>query len=104
MDLLNDIYDPKYVINLLHGNYVDKISQFSKELPKGQKLNVIIAGGDGTISSLIEEFQQKVADYDRLVFVPFPLGLGNDFSLHLNFGGNMDVFYIHKFFEKLNSS
>ena len=50
MNLLNEIIDPKKVIDVLQENYVDKINQFLKEHSKGQKLNVIIGGGDGTIS------------------------------------------------------
>ena len=51
----------------------------------------------------MQDFQQKNVDCERLVFAPFPLGVGNDFSQHLNFGAKMEVMSIHKYFETLNS-
>lgn len=47
---------------------------------------------------------KKINQFDRLIFLPFPLGVGNDLSIMLNFGGNMDVYYLDEFFRKMNSS
>lgn len=74
-----------------------------KKTPKNEKLHVIVAGGDGSMTSIINETSKYVDDYERLIFLPFPLGVGNDLSIMLNFGGNMDLYYMYKFFDKLNS-
>ena len=55
------------------------------------------------MTSIINETSKYVDDYERLIFLPFPLGVGNDLSIMLNFGGNMDLYYMYKFFDKLNS-
>lgn len=102
--ILPQIYDRKYILNLIKDDHVGRIQALLQEIPKDKKLNVIIAGGDGTVSSLIQEYQQKIKEYERLVFLPFPLGVGNDLSMQLNFGGNMDIYYLTNFFNKLNST
>jgi hypothetical protein len=49
------------------------------------KIKIIVAGGDGTVLSIIENLNKQV-DISRCIFGHIPLGTGNDLSNALGFG------------------
>ena len=92
-----------HVINILkEKDYLLQIKKKGLNLKKGEFLYLVIAGGDGTVNSLVEELN-NFDKVNQIVFVPFPLGTGNDMSRALGFGNNINFHNIHKFFQKLNS-
>jgi hypothetical protein len=50
------------------------------------KFKILVAGGDGTVLSVIEDLNSKGIDINRCVFGHIPLGTGNDLSNALGFG------------------
>jgi hypothetical protein len=50
------------------------------------KFKVLVAGGDGTVLSVIEDLNSKGIDINRCVFGHIPLGTGNDLANALGFG------------------
>ena len=92
-----------HVINILkEKDYLDQIKKRALNLKKGEFLYLVIAGGDGTVNSLVEELN-NFDKIDQVVFVPLPVGTGNDMSRSLGFGYNLNLHYIHQFFQRLNS-
>ena len=65
------------------------------------KIKTLIAGGDGTVLSMIDSFVKNGIDLEFCTFGHIPLGTGNDlsnslgFSNHIDFSeGNMDDLYL----------
>ena len=65
------------------------------------KIKTLIAGGDGTVLSMIDSFVKNGIDIEFCIFGHIPLGTGNDLSNSLGFSnhidiseGNMDDIYI----------
>jgi hypothetical protein len=50
------------------------------------KIKVLVAGGDGTVLSVIENLNHKKINIDECMFGHIPLGTGNDLSNALGFG------------------
>ena len=51
-------------------------------------LRILIGGGDGTVLSLIEDFNYRNINISNCCFGHLPLGTGNDLSNALGFGGD----------------
>jgi hypothetical protein len=50
------------------------------------KIRVLVAGGDGTVLSVIENLNHKKVNIEECIFGHIPLGTGNDLSNALGFG------------------
>ena len=74
-----------------HKQCVDLIRQLTTNAQEGQILKVIIAGGDGTTLSVIEELDFEGIQLSKCIFSHIPLGTGNDFSNALGFGKSIDI-------------
>jgi hypothetical protein len=57
------------------------------------KIRVVVAGGDGTVLSVIENLNHKQINIDHCIFGHIPLGTGNDLSNALGFGCKIKLFY-----------
>lgn len=101
LDILKDITHT-HIINILKEDYLSQIKSRISKLEKSELLYLVIAGGDGTVSGLVEELKdfEKI---NQIVFVPLPVGTGNDMSRSLGFGYNLNLHYIYQFFQRLNS-
>lgn len=68
-------------------------------------LHVIVCGGDGTVNSIIDKFEEVFPEplRDRLVYIPMGLGTGNDMSLSLNLGGKVNLNFMNSFFQRVDS-
>ena len=55
------------------------------------KVRTLIAGGDGTVLSMIEGFQKDNIDINYCIFGHIPLGTGNDLSNSLGFNSCVDI-------------
>lgn len=68
-------------------------------------LHVIVCGGDGTVNSIIDKFDEVFPEplRDRLVYIPMGLGTGNDMSLSLNLGGKVNLNFMNGFFQRVDS-
>ncbi|MCQ2821176.1 MAG: hypothetical protein MJ252_28280 [archaeon] len=54
-------------------------------------LKILIAGGDGTVLSIVKEMNKNKINLERLVFGPMPFGTGNDLSNALGFGNTIKI-------------
>ena len=54
------------------------------------QLKILIAGGDGSVLSIIEDLYKDNIDINRLVFGVFPVGTGNDLCHSLGYGNSIE--------------
>lgn len=101
LSILKDKDSSSIAVDIINEDYIKVIKEIMKE--GSNQVFVVICGGDGTFSSLVKEIKTKIGAIDRLVFVPMPIGTGNDLSRSLNLGAKLSMNYIYKFFEKLDS-
>jgi len=64
----------------LDSNKVIKISKY------GQKVIIVICGGDGSFMNIVQEFKEDAIDIDKLVFTQFPFGTANDIPNSFGWG------------------
>ena len=58
---------------------------------ENSKVRTLIAGGDGTVLTMIEGFQKDGIDINYCIFGHIPLGTGNDLSNSLGFNSCVDI-------------
>ena len=90
-------------ISLFDPCVYDFIANHLNNVPKNERLIIVVCGGDGSVSSVVDNLETKLHSLDRCVFVPMPIGTGNDLSQILNFGCKMSVDFLYEYFSKLNS-
>ena len=56
-----------------------------------QKIKTLIAGGDGTVVSMIDSFPKNGIDINYCIFGHVPLGTGNDLSNSLGFSDHVKI-------------
>ena len=104
MEIINSMKKPGPTIDVIEDDATSAIKTHLDKLPAGEKLTVVVCGGDGTISKTIDNIESEIGDrIDDLVFAPMPLGTGNDLSRSLNFGEKISIGYINEYFNRLNS-
>ena len=54
------------------------------------KIKVLVAGGDGTVLSVIEHINSLEINIKKCIFGHIPIGTGNDLSNALGFGSKTD--------------
>ena len=69
----------------------EKCKENEKNLLIDTKIKTIIAGGDGTVLSMIEEFKKNEIDINYCIFGHIPLGTGNDLSNSIGFKSSVDI-------------
>ena len=57
-----------------------------------QKVKVLIASGDGTVISMVDDFVKKGVDINYCIFGHIPLGTGNDLSNTLGFSDHIHIY------------
>ena len=68
--------------------------KYNKEMgldEKYQKIKTLIAGGDGTVLSMVESFANYGIDLEYCLFGHVPLGTGNDLAKSLQFPDCIDI-------------
>ena len=68
-----------------------KINQEKNMEEKFWKIRTLIAGGDGTVLSMVDSFVKNGTDIDYCIFGHVPLGTGNDLSNSLGFSDHIDL-------------
>lgn len=58
---------------------------------KDTETRVIIAGGDGTVLSIIEHLKREEIDLSNFIFGVIPFGTGNDLSNAMGFGSSINI-------------
>ena len=61
------------------------IKNYFQDFPKNT-LKILVAGGDGTVLSVVEELNKKNIPLKKCIFGAMPFGTGNDLSNALGFG------------------
>ena len=72
-------------------NLLKKIISFKNENNISFPIKVIIAGGDGTVLSMIQTFFKEGIDINHCIFGHMPLGTGNDLSNACGFSNSVDI-------------
>ena len=101
LSILNEKDTSAIALNIMKADYITVIKKVISE--SDEEVFIVVCGGDGTFSILVKEIKLKIKELDKLVFVPMPIGTGNDLSRSLNLGAKLSMNYIYKFFEKLDS-
>ena len=68
-----------------------KINREKNMEEKFWKIRTLIAGGDGTVLSMVDSFVKNGSDIDYCIFGHVPLGTGNDLSNSLGFSDHIDL-------------
>jgi len=55
------------------------------------QLKILIAGGDGSVLSIIEDLHKEKIDINRLIFGVLPMGTGNDLCHSLGYGNSVEI-------------
>jgi diacylglycerol kinase (ATP) len=85
LNYFNRYLNPIQVINILDEG-LTKLNLFTKL----KNLKLLIAGGDGTIGSIINYIKQEIPEWneDMPSIAILPLGTGNDLSISLGWGAS----------------
>ena len=59
---------------------------------KLEKIKILVAGGDGTISTVIDHIKKNIPEWKHKMpgIAILPLGTGNDLSRSLGWGGSIE--------------
>ncbi len=88
-------FDEKKKYSIMIFNIIDKeeytkgktfIKKFFLNSQKDKKIKIFVGGGDGTILSIVQDFNKDGIDLSRCVFGLIPFGTGNDLANSLGFG------------------
>ena len=89
--------NPFQVIDLLDDG-LERLNVFENI----QNVKIVIAGGDGTISSVITYIREKINEWSEKNFAPvaiLPLGTGNDLSRSMGWGGTINSLDVKDFLQ-----
>ena len=82
------------IFNIIDKNDYEKgiffITQYFRDFPKNT-LKILVAGGDGTVLSVVEQLNRKNIPLKRCIFGAMPFGTGNDLSNALGFGNKVHL-------------
>ena len=92
-NLINKEDNAKGQLLLKHCSERCKLNKQSGLPENFQKIKTLIAGGDGTVLSMIESFIKNGTDINYCTFGHIPLGTGNDLSNSLGFSDHVDISY-----------
>lgn len=104
IDILKQLYshlNPLQVIDLLSEGLL-KLHLFVK-IPD---LKILVAGGDGTISTVIDHIKTKIPEWSEAMpgIAILPLGTGNDLSRSLGWGGSLEKEDLIKHLKKVQKN
>lgn len=104
LEILGDVHHEDFCKSLFDPDVSDFIRRHIRALPGDERLVVVVCGGDGSMSSVVTNLSKEGVDMDHCVFVPMPVGTGNDLSNSLNLGCKLSLDFLYEYFNKLNSS
>ena len=88
------------IFNIIDNKEYNKGKDFIKnyliDFPKIE-LKILIAGGDGSVLSTVEDMYQDKIDIDKCIFGAMPLGTGNDLSNSMGFNAKCQLGTIYNF-------
>ena len=90
-DLITKEDNLKGQILLKHLTEKCKINKESGLPDNFQKIKTLIAGGDGTVLSMIDSFPKNGIDINYCIFGHIPLGTGNDLANSLGFSDHVQI-------------
>lgn len=91
------------IMNLLENDLIKFLKNHLSKLQKNQKLKIVVCGGDGSLSSVLDTLHNYFGSVDQFIFATMALGTGNEMSRMMNFGECIDIDSLHIFFKKINS-
>ena len=102
-EILDQLKLKERCIDIIENDYHAFIKTHLNALRDHEHLYVVICGGDGTVSTIISDIERLLPSIERIVFVPMPIGTGNDLSQALNFGRSFGIRSFFEYFRRLNS-
>ena len=103
LSILKELHKEDHSINLFDLNVIQFLEKHLTRIGKSEQLIIVVCGGDGSVSSVVNSLEGGLQNLDQCVFVPMPLGTGNDLSRILNFGNKLGIDVLYQYFHKLNS-
>lgn len=103
MGVLRELHREDCIISLFDSDVNGFLRRHIQKVPENERLLVVVCGGDGSVSSVVSNLESQRVDLDSCVFVPMPIGTGNDLSNTLNFGAKLGIDFLYEYFHKLNS-
>lgn len=93
----------RIAFDILKDDYIAAIRAILVD--NGELLHVIVCGGDGTVNSVIDKFEDAFEEQlrDRLIYIPMALGTGNDMSRSLNISDKVNINFMNSFFQRVDS-
>ena len=80
-----------YLVNITDSEILSRYHEMIKEsINLYNEIKIIIAGGDGSVISIIKALMKKDINLTKLVFGVIPFGTGNDLSSALGFGSQLE--------------
>ena len=70
---------------------IECIREYIKSIQHGEVVKILIAGGDGSVLSIIQNLNNKNVDINKCIFGHIPLGTGNDLSNALGFNNHINI-------------
>lgn len=104
LEVLERMGKKDQAVNLIVEPFLPKIKEML--IKAGDKsIYVVVCGGDGTMNSIIGQVEEEFAPElrKRVIYVPMPIGIGNDLSRTLGLGKEMSIESLYEYFEKINS-
>ena len=92
------------VFNLLDKNDCLKSKKFIKRYNRDFPLNnirILIGGGDGSVSSCIEDLHNTKINLEKCIFGAIPLGTGNDLSNAMGFDSTCEIGIKVEYFQRV---
>ena len=92
----NQNFEPiiSFFFNIIDNNERNKgllLVKYLQNILKNTYTKILIGGGDGSVMSMITTLRQNEIDIKKCIFGHIPLGTGNDLSISLGFGKQVNL-------------
>lgn len=104
MKIVKSLNRPEDIaVDIFSENVVQRVRQALST--NSEAWHLIVCGGDGTISTVVDKMENELreSERDRIIYIPMPLGTGNDMARTMGFTGKVGLNFVNKFFNRVDS-